>query len=296
MTKAKTTWRECQAYTLKERPEWQRSGRKSAILYSNKFTEFHMHDFNVYNITFRLILEDCNELKRLGKANGTLNRYVSAVSTVLHFAQRSSLISGDWTIPKFQRFPEAEGRNDRNAFTMDEVAKMIQFARTTLANDHLGDIILFATLTGMRQGEILKLTNDRIDLEQRSITIKSRKHKQGESGYVGIHNSLLPILTKRMANNKYGLTFGDDWLNADQMRERFHHCLRHIGKDVGIKTPWKFHGLRHTCGTLLIQSGLNIVEVATHMGHSSTRMTERYLHANDKDLAKRANSIDFAYV
>ena len=30
------------------------------------------------------------------------------------------------------------------------------------------------------------------------------------------------------------------------------------------------------------------------MGHSSTRVTERYLHAADKKLAELLNSIDFA--
>ena len=37
-----------------------------------------------------------------------------------------------------------------------------------------------------------------------------------------------------------------------------------------------------------------IKDVADHMGHSSTRVTERYLHAADKNLAERVNSIDFA--
>jgi len=294
MTKA--TWKECRKYTLTKRPSWQKSGRKSAILYSGKFTEFHHWDFDPHKITYRLMLEDCSALHDQGLANASLNRYVSAVSTVLSFCQKNQLLSQDWTIPRFERFNEAETRNDRDAFTADEVAKMISYARNTLANDDLGDIILFAVLTGMRQGEILKLTNDCIDIDQRSITVRNAKAKKGESRYVGIHESLLPILTKRMANNKFGLTFGDDWLNDDQMRSWWHRCLRHLGKPVGEGSPWKFHGLRHTCGTLLIQSGLNIVEVATHMGHSSTRVTERYLHANDKDLAKRANSIDFAYV
>ena len=45
---------------------------------------------------------------------------------------------------------------------------------------------------------------------------------------------------------------------------------------------------------LLIQSGVNIKDFADHMGHSLTRVTERNLHAADKNLSKRVNSIDFA--
>ena len=77
--------------------------------------------------------------------------------------------------------------------------------------------------------------------------------------------------------------FGDDWLNADQLRRHFRKCLRHIGRTDGTYT---FHGLRHTAGTLMIQAGVNIKDVADHLGHSSTRVTERYLHAADKNKSR----------
>ena len=245
-----------------------------------------------------MILEDCLELKnKYALSHASLNRYVSAVSTILRFCQKCQILSQDWTVPRFERYPEAETSYSRDAFTSEEINLMIKYARSILANDDLGDIILFATLSGMRQGEILKLTNDKINLEHKSIEILFPKGKKGKSRFIGIHDSLMPILTKRIALNPYGHTFADDWLNADQMRTWFNRCITGaLQKPVGIDSPWKFHGLRHTCGTLLVQSGMNIVDVATHLGHSSTRVTERYLHSFDKDLSKRANSVDFAYV
>ena len=109
-------------------------------------------------------------------------------------------------------------------------------------------------------------------------------------GLCGIHDQLIPMLVRRCTEDRKYI-FGDDhWLNADQLRRHL-KCLRAIGRTDGTYT---FHGLRHTNGTLLIQSGVNIKDVADHMGHSSTRVTERYLHAADKNLAERVNSIDFA--
>ena len=259
---------------------------------------FHPQTIDPHKITYRMILEDCLELKnKYALSHASLNRYVSAVSTILRFCQKCQILSQDWTVPRFERYPEAETSYSRDAFTSEEINLMIKYARSILANDDLGDMILFATLSGMRQGEILKLTNDKINLEHKSIEILFPKGKKGKSRFIGIHDSLMPILTKRIALNPYGLTFGDDWLNADQMRTWFNRCITGaLLKPVGIDSPWKFHGLRHTCGTLLVQSGMNIVDVATHLGHSSTRVTERYLHSFDKDLSKRANSVDFAYV
>ena len=44
----------------------------------------------------------------------------------------------------------------------------------------------------------------------------------------------------------------------------------------------------------MIQSGVNIKDVAHHMGHSSTQVTEKYLHAADKQLAAQVNSIEWS--
>ena len=238
----------------------------------------------------RLILEDCHELKGQGMKHGSLNRYISAVSKVLKFSQQMQLISQDWTVPRFIRFSEDEDALERNAFTADELKSMVTFARDSLMHDALADIILFAALTGIRQEKILTLTKDKVDFTNKIITVMKPKKRGQQSRTCGIHDQLIPMLVRRCNEGRTYL-FGDDWLNADQLRRHFRKCLRHINRTDGTYT---FHGLRHTNGTLLIQSGVNIKDVADHMGHSSTRVTERYLHAADKELAKRVNSIDFA--
>lgn len=43
--------------------------------------------------------------------------------------------------------------------------------------------------------------------------------------------------------------------------------------------PIKFHGLRHTCATLLLQAGTPIHVVSERLGHSKVSMTmEVYAH------------------
>ena len=287
----KSTWKQCRDYTLRHCPSWvSGGGRSSAILYSGKFGELHPQTFDPHKITMRLILEDCHELKAQGMKHGSLNRYISAVSKVLKFSQQMQLLSQDWTVPRFVRFSEDEDSLERNAFTADELKDMVIFARDSLMHDALADIILFAALTGIRQEKILTLTKDKVDLTNKIITIMKPKKRGQKARTCGIHNSLIPMLVRRCTEDRQYI-FGDDWLNADQLRRHFRKCLRHIGRTDGTYT---FHGLRHTNGTLLIQSGVNIKDVADHMGHSSTRVTERYLHAADKNLAERVNSIDFA--
>jgi len=43
----------------------------------------------------------------------------------------------------------------------------------------------------------------------------------------------------------------------------------------------RFHDLRHTSATRMIESGANIVAVSKILGHSTLNMTMRYAHPDD---------------
>ena len=295
----KATWKECRDYTLRRHPAWvSGGGRKSAILYSGKFTAKpinHSESFDPTRITMRMMLDDCYELKAEGMKNASINRYISAVSKVLKFSQEMGLLSQDWTVPRFKRFKEAEDAQERNAYSAQDIKDMVTYARDSLLHDDLADLILFGALSGIRQGRILALKEDDMDFENNMIRIRKPKNKNEDARYCGMHHALKDILVRRCNEGRDNL-FGDDWLTtsdeprADKVRNAFNKCKRAINKDTPAYT---FHGLRHTYGTLMIQSGVNIVDVAHHMGHSSTQVTEKYLHAADKQLAAQVNSIDW---
>jgi len=296
----KATWKECRDYTLRRHPAWvSGGGRKSAILYSGKFTAKpinHSESFDPTRITMRMMLDDCYELKAEGMKNASINRYISAVSKVLKFSQEMGLLSQDWTVPRFKRFKEAEDAQERNAYSAQDIKDMVTHARGNLMHDDLADIILFAALSGIRQGRILALKADDIDFENNMIRVTKPKNKNVPARYCGLHHALKDMLVRRCNEGRYNL-FGDDWTTtsseprADKVRTAFNKCKRFINKDGYAYT---FHGLRHTYGTMMIQSGVNIKDVAHHMGHSSTQVTEKYLHAADKQLAAQVNSIEWS--
>ena len=306
MTKPKITWKECRDFAIRTNPKWAegRGGRENAIRNSNKFCELFGHSpkFDPHKITARMILEDQLEMKNTyGKKNGTLNRYKSAISGVLRYCMFMDLLDKNWKVPTFMTFDENEDAQERYAYKTEEVHAMIDFARNRLCNDGLADVIFFAALTGIRLGKILQLTNDRINLQYQSIVIYKPKNKKTKIRSLGIHDALVPMLTERMSRQEpWGYTFREDW-SGNNMKARqktlsrqWHKCLTYIGKPTGEDSPWKFHGLRHTCGTLLAESGKHVIEIKQHLGSSSTRSCERYLHTRDDQAVARANSIDFA--
>ena len=272
MARKNASWKECRDFTLRRKPEWvSGGGRKSAILYSSKFTSkplLHSESIDPTRISLRMMLDDCFELKEEGMKNASLNRYISAVSTILKFSQKYQLLTQDWTVPRFQRFRESEDAQERNAYSAQDIKDMVTYARESLLHDDLADIILFGALSGIRQGRILALKEDDMDFENNMIRIRKPKNKNEDARYCGMHHALKDMLVRRCNEGKTNL-FGDDWHTntsdepkSDKVRDAFAKCKRAINKDTPAYT---FHGLRHTYGTLMIQSGVNIVDVAHHL-------------------------------
>ena len=54
-------------------------------------------------------------------------------------------------------------------------------------------------------------------------------------------------------------------------------------------TDLRFHDLRHTVGTRLGEEGVPIQTISKLLGHTSTKMTERYVHPEES--VKKATDI-----
>ncbi len=54
-----------------------------------------------------------------------------------------------------------------------------------------------------------------------------------------------------------------------------------------------FHGLRHSCASLLLASGVPVRDVSELLGHSDVRLTlQTYAHVLDENRARTAGAID----
>ena len=57
-------------------------------------------------------------------------------------------------------------------------------------------------------------------------------------------------------------------------------------------TGFRFHDLRHTCGSWLMQSGVPAGHIAAVLGHSTVRMTERYAHVAPENAEAAVAKLD----
>jgi integrase/recombinase XerD len=63
-----------------------------------------------------------------------------------------------------------------------------------------------------------------------------------------------------------------------QRMQSFYQRLAMMKQRAGIQKPLTLHGLRHSIATHLLQSGMDIEEIAKFLGHSSLASTQIYTH------------------
>jgi integrase len=125
--------------------------------------------------------------------------------------------------------------------------------------------VLLAAYTGIRRGHLLRLTAH--DVHGKFLRL-DRSSKTRTLQMVPLHPKVQAIA------EALPLAIGER-----QLREAWTHAR----EATGIECRW--HDLRHTCASWMVQAGVPIYTVAQMLGHSSTAVTQRYAHLAPQDLA-----------
>lgn len=165
-------------------------------------------------------------------------------------------------------------------------------------------LVVAGAALGMRQGELLGLSSDRVDFLRRTIrvdrqmvTVAGRApflapvKTAGSVRTIPAPQVALDALAAHMAAfppNPDGLIFTDDD-GQPVTRPHIGHIWRKAVRKAGLEGV-VFHQLRHTAASLLIARGLSVVAVARYLGHSPAVCLRTYAHlwANDEDRIRAA--------
>lgn len=263
------TWSEGVNYTFETRDTWRRgSGRHTHRINTGHVSrilgpDYLLSDFNQKTIHLLSI-----KLEGEGKADGTINRVIGTISTVLNHLVLMEEFDGP--VHKFRKRSQSEGRSV--FFTKDQVEQI-----ASCANRDLSDAILFAAYTGCRQGEILKLKPEDVDLNLNlihvggtaSTTTKAKNHRT-----IPISARIKSIIERRMHKQ---LLFGEDY-SKDLL-------CRHVRKlltQLGYSNLYSFHILRHSFATWLNEAGTPIRTIQMLLGHKCIETTMIYTKVTDE--------------
>lgn len=232
-------------------------------------------DLRLQDITPLSIEKYRAERLKTGVTKSTLNRELTIMKKMFNLAI-------DWKFAdqnpaaKVKLFSEKDTQKEK-IITEQEEAKLL-----SESPDYLKPILLTALYAGMRRGEILKLKWRQVDLDKRCV--RTINTKGGKSRVIPINSLLFQELLKvKRQNRNSEYVFPNP--KTEQPFTELKKSFKAACKRAGIE-DLRFHDLRHTFATRLVESGSDIVTVRDLLGHFSVRVTQRYTHSSQKRKEK----------
>jgi integrase len=186
----------------------------------------------------------------------TINRDLEVLRHILYFAVDEGLLT---TNPLNRLKLVKERRKKRPVMSIQEEQKLLQAAAP-----HLKKIITIAVDTGMRRGEILKQRWEDVDFNRRLLFVSSSKTAEGESREIPLTNRLIALLCAETKGSGVIITFSKDEKPIYRIKTAWHAAIRRSGIN-----RYRFHDLRHTFNTRLMEAGVMQEIRKALMGHSS---------------------------
>jgi integrase len=154
----------------------------------------------------------------------------------------------------------------------------------------LKEIMSFAIATGFRESEILDLKWSLVDLSRRTITILEQKNQGPDT--LPLNERALNILKERRRMRPDGTEFvfctqKGTRIGSRNLLRAFYSALRKSKIE-----PLRFHDLRHTFATRLVQAGVDLYTVQKLGRWKNISMVMRYAHHYPESLRSGIEVLD----
>src|SRR5262249_5670681 len=165
-------------------------------------------------------------------------------------------------VPRIRLEKEPEGRI--RWLEPDEETRLMA-ACAQSRNKQLGKIVTVALESGLRKGELLELTWDRVDLSRGVIRLELTKSSRRRE--VPMRQAVYNILAGLPGERE-----GRVWLARD-IRTAFENAVEEAKLD-----DFHFHDCRHHFASWFVMRGGSLQALKEILGHATLAMTMRYAH------------------
>lgn len=249
-----------------------------------------LNDMKVTDIKNLHIQECVDDMVREGLSVSSVTTYLSIVKTLFNYAIKPNKIikdnpCDDITVPTSKKDDKVKALTKYQSNDLLSKIKRQDYYIVTL----------IASKCGLRLGEIMGLTWDRIDLKNKIITVnrqwKRLDNKKWGFGPVKQKNSnrVVPFSTNtKKALQRYKdnnpINFDNRIVkhtNLITLSSTLIRSYKSAGYDITV------HELRHTYATNCIANGIDFKTTAKLLGHDVEMTIKTYSHVND-DMMKNA--------
>ncbi len=285
--------------------EGQKQGFVRASTLANYSTAITTHILPVLGeIPIADMTEQCLQETALfwlhhGRCDGTgglSEQTVRNLVTIVKLTLKAAAKEGYLPMRRYEiRYPRMEHQKSLCVLDVREQAILTQYVCRNPTYKNAG--ILFCLHTGVRIGELCGLRWEDVDLEGRTVHIRrtvQRIFQRDEEGQgktflvisepktahsirtLPLSSVICPVMEQIRQSNPaaYLLTGTEQPTEPRIYREYYQKVLERL--DIA---PMRFHGLRHTFATRLIENGADYKTVSVLLGHASVNTTlNLYVH------------------
>lgn len=224
------------------------------------------------------------ERRRAGKAPATVNRELEALRRAYSWGakQKPALVADVLSVSFFPEDNARQGFFERADF--DALLAHVKDA-------DLRDFIEWGFWTGMRAGEISKLTWAMLDRETRTLRLHATAAKTGKGRVLVLAGPLLRIIERRISARRldcplvfHRVAKGLPGQPVKDFRRAWALACKAVGLPAGRKAGFTFHDTRRTAIRNLIRAGVDQAVAMKISGHETTSTFRRYNITSEEDL------------
>lgn len=231
------------------------------------------------NITLADVESYQARLLASGLKPATVNRRIACLKHMLNKATDWDMLSNE-VFAKIRRVKLRKEENTRLRYlSVEEVNRLISFCPPQLK-----PIVTIAVNTGMRKGEILNLTWNKVDLKHGFIILGDEVVKSGKGRQIPINKPLMVDLKASFIQRRIDIPFVFP-SPSGKAYVAINDPFKTACRKAGIK-DFHFHDLRHTFASQAVMNGADLASIQKLLGHSTITMTMRYSHLSKDHLNK----------
>lgn len=225
---------------------------------------------------------------------------VTTATKAKHLAMMKALLRAaerDWKwLEKAPVIKVPTVRNKRVRWLEHEEAKRL----IDECPEPLKSVVKFALATGLRRSNIINMEWQQIDMQRRVAWVNPEDSKSNRAIGVALNDTACKVLRDQIGNHhKWVFVHLKSGYRPDgtstpavrKMRVDDSVAWNAACKRAGIE-DFRFHDLRHTWASWLIQSGVPLSVLQEMGGWESIEMVRRYAHLAPSHLTEHARQID----
>lgn len=269
--KPKVLWDEaCLRWLDEKRSKKSLNDDETKIRKLSAFRGLYLH-----HLSKQLIMA---EIAKIEGSNATKNRYLAFIQALLNKCVK------DWdyldAVPKLPRYQEAKRRI--RWLKPNEAETLI-----AVLPEYIAVMVIFSLNTGLRKSNVFNLKWTQIDLRRKVAWIHHDQTKSGHALGVALNDASLAVLLKQKGKHPEYVFVNQQCKPVKDIQRQWKKALQVAGIE-----DFRWHDLRHTWASWLVQSGVSLYALKEMGGWENIEMVQKYAHLAPEHLHRHAGLLD----